>query len=384
MNIQHQNEIDTNRASRIRSKEKFNKRQRDKNALAKLHQEKVQDLARQKVTLSDEDRFAAFKQAYPEYQKEVRRVQEANPGSPLLISVCLYGTHRSRSFKEEVLSSSLTGNKKSVPSIVMIEGTGSDKYWRQLSYGEMRLLCDIPGICVYEYSGTDLKRDLPDLAAHVEYSLQHIVAHRVITKNDQRIIPLQRVPGQGVSKGVAPFKVGLRIIVLNKDGSLKLKGATFQRNIPYGIHHKKKKISARQVSRVSESPQLKDLVDTDEEGDSKPARKFRRLTFGVSYDKYDDDKVVLLKSDDESGMDESDEVVLLKSDDESGEDDDDASIDIVDLDVVFSVHIILTISRDLLTALRKWPYLGQFWNIFQKKTLNICTLAAFQTVHANR
>ena len=186
----------------------------------------------------------------------------------------------------------------------MIEGTGSDICWRQLTYAEMRQLSDIPGICVYQYSGTDSKRDLPDLAAHVEYSLQHMVAHRFITRNDQRIIPLQRVPGTGVAKGEAPFQVGLRIIVLNKDGKLKLKGATFQRDIPYGTPHKTKKIktkkiSSHRVSRVSESPQHNDLVDTDEEGDSysKPARKFRRLTHGVSHDKYDDDKVVLLKSD---------------------------------------------------------------------------------------
>ena len=287
---------------------KILKKKRDLHASAKIQREKVQEAARQAVTFTDDDRFAAFKQALSVYEREVRRVQEANPGSPLLISLCLYGTNKSVSFEAEMVKSSLKGNKKQVLSVVMIEGSGKDKYWRQLTASEMRQLSDIPGVCVYEYSGNDMKKFLPDLAAHVEYSLQHIVAHGVITENDRRITPLQRIPGNGVSRGEAPFKVGCRIIVLNNDGSLKLKGAIFQRQIPYGLPHKDdvvhKKISRRQVSnslidlsklvdtdddkkisarRVSESPiKHEELVDTDDEdGLKKPVRKFRWLAFGT-------------------------------------------------------------------------------------------------------
>ena len=98
-----------------------------------------------------------------------------------------------------------------------------------------------------------------------------------------------------------------------------------------------KKIS---VPRVSESPQLEDLVDTDKDGDSRPAQKFRRLAFGVYCDERDDDEVVLLKSDDERDDDErdndesgnerdNDKVVLFESEDDDASDDgdDDASDD---------------------------------------------------------
>ena len=90
----------------------------------------------------------------------------------------------------------------------------------------------------YEYSGNDMKQNLPDLAAHVEYSLQHLVAHLFIMENGHTIIPLQRVPGNGTARGEAPFKVGCRISVLNKDGNLKLKWAIVQCQIPYGLPHK--------------------------------------------------------------------------------------------------------------------------------------------------
>ena len=190
------------------------------------------------------------------------------------------------------------------PAIVMIEGTGRNKCWRNLSRPEMRRLTDIPGECVYEYSGDDQKGLIPDLAAYVEYALQHIVAHPVITENDRRIVPLQRVPGTGTSTGEAPFKVGCTITVLNNDGGIKLDGAIFARHVPYGLQHKNdvgkvKKPRKKPAPRVSESPQLEVLVDTDEDGDSKPARKFRRLSFGVSVDKDESD-------------DESVEIVLLK------------------------------------------------------------------------
>ena len=231
--------------------------------------EKVQEAARQAVTITDDDRFTAFKQALPVYEREVRHV-----GSPLLISLCLYGTNKSVSFEAEMLQSSLKEGPMKVPSIVMIEGSGKNKCWRPLIREEMRQLSDIPGVCVYEYPGNDMKRLLPDLAAHVEYSIQHLVAHLVITENDRRITPLQRTPGQGKSTGEAPFKVGCCITVLNKDGSLKLKGAIFQRQIPYGLPHKSDVgISAR---RVSKSPiKLEELVDTDDEdGHKKQVRKF--------------------------------------------------------------------------------------------------------------
>ena len=114
--------------------------------------EKVQEAARQAVTITDDDRFTAFKQALPVYEREVRHV-----GSPLLISLCLYGTNKSVSFEAEMVKSSLKGNKKQVLSVVMIEGSGKDKYWRQLTASEMRQLSDIPGVCVYEYSGNDMK-----------------------------------------------------------------------------------------------------------------------------------------------------------------------------------------------------------------------------------
>jgi hypothetical protein len=212
----------------------------------------------------------------------------------------------------------------------MIEGTGRNKCWRNLSRPEMRRLTDIPGECVYEYSGDDQKGLIPDLAAYVEYALQHIVAHPVITENDRRIVPLQRVPGTGTSTGEAPFKVGCTITVLNNDGSIKLDGAIFARHVPYGLQHKNdvgkvKKPRKKPAPRVSESPQLEVLVDTDEDGDStKPARKFRRLSYGVSVDKYDEDANVLVKSNGKSGDDESDD------ESESGDDEsDDESVVLV-------------------------------------------------------
>ncbi|KAL3777934.1 hypothetical protein ACHAW5_000894 [Stephanodiscus triporus] len=82
---------------------------RDKLALERKHGEKVQEAARQA-------RFAAFKQARAVYKSFLR--QEANPNSPLLISLCLYGTNRHVSFESEMVKSSLAGTKKNVPSIV--------------------------------------------------------------------------------------------------------------------------------------------------------------------------------------------------------------------------------------------------------------------------
>ena len=97
--------------------------------------------------------------------------------------------------KGEMARLSLAGTKMNVPAIVMIEGSGNNKSWRPLGTAEWRLLMDIPGECVYEYSGDDQKGLIPDLAAYVEYALQHHIAHPVITRNDRRINPLQRTPG---------------------------------------------------------------------------------------------------------------------------------------------------------------------------------------------
>ena len=104
--------------------------------------------------------------------------------------------------------------------------------------------------------------------------------------------------------------MGCTISVLNNNGNIKLKGAIFWRQLPYGLPHKDdvgkvskkpKKTSVPKASkpkkisapRVSESPiQLDELVDTDNEdgGDNKPVLKFSRLTFDISSDdKYDDD-----------------------------------------------------------------------------------------------
>lgn len=233
------------------------------------------------------------------------------------------------------------------------------------------------------------------LAMQVEKAMQaYLIYREMIAQEDIKL--LQITAGCGSLRGDPPYKVGYRFFFLEtikemgfvfKDAlspnqllfsklpkkSTKAKKVVKKSNNPITLYYSKKAVvelldsednesdsedeSEKKISapRVSESPQLEDLVDTDEDGDSRPAQKFRRLAFGVYSDERDDDEVVLLKSDDERDKDESvdnesderddDEVVLLKSDerrddDESGEvvlleskdddtfdDDDDASDD---------------------------------------------------------
>ena len=212
------------------------------------------------------------------------------------------------------------------------------------------------------------------LAMKVEKALQaYIIYREMIAQEDIKL--LQLTAGNGTLRGNPPYIVGYRFFFLEtikemgfvfKDAlspkqllfsklpkkSTKAKKVVKKSNNPLTLYYSKKaevelldsednesdsedesekKIS---VPRVSESPQLEDLVDTDEDGDSRPAPKIRRLALGVYSDVRDDDEVVLLKSDDvreddksvdnESDERDDDEVVLLKSDDKR---DDDESVD---------------------------------------------------------
>ena len=199
------------------------------------------------------------------------------------------------------------------------------------------------------------------LAMKVEKALQVYLLYRgMIAQEDIKL--LQLTAGCGSLRGNPPYKVGYRFFFLEtikemgfvfKDAlspkqllfsklpkkSTKAKKVVKKSNNPLTLYYSKKaevelldsednesdskdksekKIS---VPRVSESPQLEDLVDTDEDGDSRPAPKIRRLALGVYSDMRDDDEVVLLKSD---HVRDDDEVVLLKSDDER---EDDESVD---------------------------------------------------------
>jgi hypothetical protein len=349
------------------ARDRYNRNQRERNRLAKergdmsnwqfrrtmtrkvtsaadkKRRKEEKDRVRRVVKISDEDKRNAYLEARPLYENSIQCVMDKNPGRQLLASITLHGNSIGKNKyytpKQEAIHGSLSGHS---PAIVVVTESGDKKYWRNLTGQEIRQLSDIPPQKMYEYSGSDIKGLIPDLAEHVEFCLQLDVAHRVENQNDRRVLLLQRVPGLGGAQGEAPFSVNLRITVLNENGTIPIEGAVFWRDVPYGTPHvrtltsnvgkvkKPKKISA---PRVSESPQLEVLVDTDEDGDSKPARKFRRLSFGVSVDKDESDdesvEIVLLKSNGESGDDESDdesvEVVLAKSKDES----DDENVEVV-------------------------------------------------------
>ena len=209
------------------------------------------------------------------------------------------------------------------------------------------------------------------LAMKVEKALQVYLLYRgMIAQEDIKL--LQLTAGCGSLRGNPPYKVGYRFFFLEtikemgfvfKDAlspkqllfsrlpkkSTKAKKVVKKSNNPITLYYSKKAVvelldsednesdsedkSEKKIfaPRVSESPQLEDLVDTDKDGDSRPAQKFRRLAFGVYCDERDDDEVVLLKSDDERDDDErdndesgnerdNDEVVLFESEDDDASD----------------------------------------------------------------
>ena len=214
------------------------------------------------------------------------------------------------------------------------------------------------------------------LAMKVEKALQaYIIYREMIAQEDIKL--LQLTAGNGTLRGNPPYIVGYRFFFLDtikemgfvfKDAlspkqllfsrlpkkSTKAKKVVKKSNNPITLYYSKKAVvelldsednesdsedkSEKKIfaPRVSESPQLEDLVDTDKDGDSRPAQKFRRLAFGVYCDERDDDEVVLLKSDDERDDDErddderdndesgnerdNDEVVLFESEDDDASD----------------------------------------------------------------
>ena len=233
------------------------------------------------------------------------------------------------------------------------------------------------------------------LAMKVEKALQVYLLYRgMIAQEDIKL--LQLTAGCGSLRGNPPYKVGYRFFFLEtikemgfvfkdalspkqllfsrlpKKSTKAKKVAKNKSNNPITLYYSKKAVvelldsednesdsedkSEKKIfaPRVSESPQLEDLVDTDKDGDSRPAQKFRRLAFGVYYDERDDDErdndesgnerdhdeVVLFESEDDDASDErnddesgnerdDDEVVLLESEDDDASDDgdDDASDD---------------------------------------------------------
>jgi hypothetical protein len=162
------------------------------------------------------------------------------------------------------------------------------------------------------------------LAMKVEKALQVYLLYRgMIAQEDIKL--LQLTAGCGSLRGNPPYKVGYRFFFLEtikemgfvfKDAlspkqllfsrlpkkSTKAKKVVKKSNNPITLYYSKKAVvelldsednesdsedkSEKKIfaPRVSESPQLEDLVDTDKDGDSRPAQKFRRLAFGVYCD----------------------------------------------------------------------------------------------------
>ena len=301
---------------------KRSKKLRDETLADKKRRDETKERVSRLVKISDEDKYNAYLEARPIYEKAIQHVMDKNPGRQLLVSITLHGKNKSYTSEQEAIQGSL--RLKNNAAIVIVSESGDKKTWKCLTRKEMQQMSDIPPQKLYEYSGSDLKGQIPDLARHVEFCLQLDVAHCVNILNDRRVLLLQNLPGMGNAHGDAPYSVNLRITVMNKNGTIPLDGAVFRKDIPYGTPYISESTRIPKVKSRKVSMSASEGEDSEDGGlviniSMKTKKKNDEIDLTVDDDD-DDDKVVLLKGDDEASATEDND------DDTSDEEEEDDNV----------------------------------------------------------
>ena len=164
------------------------------------------------------------------FDAEFRGISEVYPERKVTISVVVHSDSSSVSFNKECCDGSLVGGKKKSGhrkfKIVRLDFKHGIACWRGLRTDECRALGVHQGSEVF-FS------DNRYLAEHVEEKLHlHVQS---LESSDEKITLLQSRVGNGGCMSAGPFRVGVRFIVHEEDGSLPLPRAIFRDAIPPGM-----------------------------------------------------------------------------------------------------------------------------------------------------
>ncbi len=176
------------------------------------------------------EKNAAYITGKAAFDAEFRGISEVYPERKVTISVVVHSDSSSVSFNKECCDGSLVGGKKKSGyrkfKIVRLDFKHGIDCWRGLWTDKRQTLSVHQGSEVF-FS------DNRYLAEHVEEKLHlHVQSLELF---DEKITLLQSRVGNGGCMSAGPFRVGVRFIVHEEDGSLPLPRAIFRDDIPEGM-----------------------------------------------------------------------------------------------------------------------------------------------------
>ena len=176
------------------------------------------------------EKNAAYIAGKAAFDAEFHGISKAYPERKVTISVAVHSEASKVSFNQECCDGSLVGGKKKSGyrkfKIVLLDFKHEVACWRGLLADESRAISVHQGSEVFFLAN-------PYIADHVEKELHlHVQS---LESSDKKITLLQSRAGNGGCMTAGPFRVGLRFIIHEEDGSLPLSGAIFRESIPEGM-----------------------------------------------------------------------------------------------------------------------------------------------------
>ena len=164
------------------------------------------------------------------FDAEFREISKVYPERKITISVVAHSYGSKVTFNQKCCDGSLVGGKKKGVyrkfKIVRLDVKHDIACWRGLLLDERNALSFHQGSEVFISEN-------PYIADHVEEQLHlHVQS---LESSDEKITLLQSIAGNGGCMSAGPFRVGVRFIVHEEDGSLPLPRAIFRDAIPPGM-----------------------------------------------------------------------------------------------------------------------------------------------------
>jgi hypothetical protein len=164
------------------------------------------------------------------FDAEFREISKVYPERKITISVVTHSYGSTVSFNQECCDGSLVGGKKKGVyrkfKIVRLDVKHDIACWRGLLKDERNALSFHQGSEVF-------LSENPYIANHVEEQLHlHVQS---LESSEEKITLLQIKAGNGGCMSEGPYRVGVRFIVHEEDGSLPLPRAIFRDAIPPGM-----------------------------------------------------------------------------------------------------------------------------------------------------
>ena len=164
------------------------------------------------------------------FDAEFREISKVYPERKITISVVAHSNSSRVTFNQECCDGSLVGGKKKGVyrkfKIVRLDVKHDIACWRGLLKDERNALSFHQGSEVF-------LSENPYIADHVEEQLHlHVQS---LESSDEKITLLQIKAGNGGCMSDGPYRVGVRFIVHEEDGSLPLPRAIFRDGIPPGM-----------------------------------------------------------------------------------------------------------------------------------------------------